>query len=220
MSGIIESVNLRDQIYEIIRDMILRRDINPGEKIVEDDLSKQIGVSRTPLREALCRLDNEGIVKIIPRRGAFVSELSQTTIIEVLQIREVLEGLVTRLAAENMTKKVLGQLRASLDNIRDTPDAPEHLIKFTHADEKFHDILLAASRNTMLQNFMSNINTHLRFIRIRTVVIPNRAKKTVNEHYTILDAIEQKDVARAEELMRQHITSVRNYAIKHIDSMK
>ena len=81
MHGIIESVNLKDQIYEIIRDMILRRDINPGEKIVEDDLSKQIGVSRTPLREALSRLENEGIVKIIPRRGAFVSELSKTTII-------------------------------------------------------------------------------------------------------------------------------------------
>ncbi|MBT4268889.1 MAG: GntR family transcriptional regulator [Deltaproteobacteria bacterium] len=220
MHGIIESVNLKDQIYEIIRDMILRRDINPGEKIVEDDLSKQIGVSRTPLREALSRLENEGIVKIIPRRGAFVSELSKTTIIEVLQIREVLEGLVTRLAAENMTKKILGQLKASLDYIKDTPDEPEHLIKFTHADEKFHSILLTASKNQMLQNFMSNINMHLQFIRIRTVVIPNRAKKTVNEHYMILDAIEQKNIEKAEELMRQHITSVRDYAIQHIDSMK
>ncbi len=220
MNGTIESVNLRDQIYEILRDMILRRDINPGEKIVEDDLSKQIGVSRTPLREALCRLENEGIVNIIPRRGAFVSELSKTTIVEVLQIREVLEGLVARLATQNMTKKILGQLRTCLNNIKDTTDEPKNLIKFTLSDEKFHNLLLTASKNQMLQNFMSNINMHLQFIRIRTVVIPNRAKKTVNEHFLILDAIEEKDVDKAEELMRQHIVSVRNYAIEHIDSMK
>ena len=84
--------NLRDQIYEIIRDMILRREIEPGGKIIEKELASKIGVSRTPLREALCRLENEKIIKSIPQRGAFVQKQSKETIIEVLLIREVLEG--------------------------------------------------------------------------------------------------------------------------------
>lgn len=219
MPGILESVNLKDQIYEILRDMILRREINPGQKIVEDELSKQIGVSRTPLREALGRLENEGIVEIIPRRGASVRKLSKETIIEVLEIREVLEGLVTRLATINMNNKILKQLKTCLDDIKDTPDEPKNFIKFTHADEKFHNLLLECCQNQMLKNNMATINMHLQFIRIRTVVIPHRAKKTVDEHFKVLNAVERQDIQEAEHLMRCHITSVRNYAIKNIEVM-
>ncbi|MBU0544519.1 MAG: GntR family transcriptional regulator [Proteobacteria bacterium] len=216
----IENINLRDQIYEILRDMILQREIGPGEKIGEEELSKKIGVSRTPFREALYRLEGEGIIEIIARRGAFVRRQSRATIIEVLEIREVLEGLVVRLVALNLSDKTLGQLQKCLDNIKDTPDEPSQLIKFTHADEEFHQLLLDACQNQMLKNLMATVNIHLQFIRLRTVVIPGRAKKTIREHYEILDAVAQKDASKAEALMRRHIASVREYATEHIENME
>ena len=211
--------NLRDQIYEIIRNMILRREIEPGEKIIEKELSKKIGVSRTPLREALCRLENEKIVKTIPQRGAFVQKLSKEKIIEVLLIREVLEGLVARQATQNIDKKTLTKLRTGLDRIYNIPDENNFLIQYTHADEEFHSLLLKVCQNSMLESMMQTVNTYLSIIRLRTVVLPGRAKKTVDEHYQILNAIENNDEQAAENFMRQHITSVRNYAIKNIEHM-
>ena len=211
--------SLRDQIYEIIRDMILRREIRPGEKILEKEFAKKIGVSRTPLREALCRLENEKIVKIIPQRGAFVQKQSKNKVVEVLLIREVLEGLVARQATQNIDKKTLTKLRKCLDKIQNTPDEENFLIKFTHADEEFHALLLEVCQNGMLNSMMELVNTHLKIIRLRTVVIPGRAKKTVAEHNEILKAIESKDEQAAENLMRKHIHSVRNYAIKNIENM-
>lgn len=219
MPSKINKQNLRDQVYEIIRDMILRREIKPGEKIIEKEFANIIGASRTPLREALCRLENEKIVKMIPQRGAFVQKQSPKMVVEVLLIREVLEGLVTRQATQNMDDKTLKQLRTCLNNIKDTPDIDKSLIKFTHADEEFHELLLEVSKNDMLRSMMDIVNTHLKIIRLRTVVIPGRAKKTVKEHYEILKAIENNDEMTAEKLMRKHIESVRNYAIKNIEDM-
>ena len=211
--------NLRDQVYEIIRDMILRREIKPGEKIIEKEFAKKIGASRTPVREALCRLENEKIVKTIPQRGSFVQKQSQKKVVEVLLIREVLEGLVTRQATQNMDKKTLMKLHKCLANIQNTPDNDKHLIKFTHADEEFHALILEVCQNGMLKSMMDIVNTHLKIIRLRTVVIPGRAKKTVEEHYEILKMIESNDEKTAEELMRKHIVSVRDYAIKNIEYM-
>ena len=111
MKRVVESPNLRDQTYDIIKNMIIVREIEPGKKINEEQLAKEIRVSRTPIREALCRLENEGIVKIIPRRVAFVADLNEINVSEILLIREVLEGLVARLATENMDEKTLDKLK-------------------------------------------------------------------------------------------------------------
>ncbi len=219
MENTIANVNLRDQIYEIIRGMILRREIGPGEKIVEENLAKKIGVSRTPLREVLFRLESEGIVQIIPRRGAFIREKSKEQIIEVLEIREVLEGLVTRLASNNIDNATLKEIKTKLASIKDIPDEEANLIKFTLADEEFHAHLLNACHNDMLKNIIGTINMHLQFIRLRTVVLPGRAKRTISEHYDIVTAIENKDAKKAEKLMRKHIASVRDFAIRNIHKM-
>ena len=215
----IESQNLRDRIYEIIRDMILHRELEPGEKIIEEEMAERIGVSRTPLREALLRLETDGIVKFIPRRGAFVRRQNKQKIIEVLEVREVLEGLVARLAAQKMDSQNLSRLRACLERINETQDTDDQLIRFTHADEEFHSILLDACGSGMLQNMMSTVNTNLKFIRLRTAVIPGRARRTVAEHYPIMEAIAKKDDRQAERLMRVHIASVTKYALKNIEKM-
>ena len=219
MEKLIVNTNLREQIYDILKNMIVHREIQPGEKINEEHVAKETGVSRTPIREALCRLENEKIIEMIPRRGAFVIRQTEATVREVLEIREVLEGLVTRLATILMDEKTLGQLTTCLEKIKSIPDEDRYLMKYTQSDIRFHSILLEACRNSMLQNMMATTNTHLQIIRLRTVVLPGRAKKTVEEHYEILKAIETGDEDSAETMMRKHVESVRRDSIKNLESM-
>ena len=219
MKKTVDNTNLRDQTYDIIKNMIILREIEPGKKINEEHIAKEIQVSRTPIREALCRLENEGIVKIIPRRGAFVSDLTETNVREILLIREVLEGLVVRLAVENMDEETLEKLRKALENVSTLPEKDRDLINYTRSEVDFHAILLSASNNKMLKNMMEIVNAHLQIIRLRTVVIPERAQKTVKEHQQILDAIENRDATSAEKLMREHIRSVREVALKNIEAI-
>ena len=219
MKKIVDSTNLRDQTYDIIKNMIILREIEPGKKINEEHIAKEIQVSRTPIREALCRLENEGIVKIIPRRGAFVSDLTETNVQEILLIREVLEGLVVRLAVENMDEKTLDKLRKVLEKVSTLPEEDRDLINYTQSEVDFHALLLSASNNQMLKNMMEIVNAHLQIIRLRTVVIPERAQKTVKEHQQILRAIENGDAASAEELMRKHVRSVREVALRNIEAI-
>jgi DNA-binding GntR family transcriptional regulator len=219
MNRILDRPNLREQVYDILRDMIIRREIEPGEKINEEHLAERIGVSRTPVRETLCRLENEGIVKVIPRRGAFVTRLTGDSVAEVLEIREALEGLVARLAAQRMDKPTLDALRACLHRVDATPESSRQPIQYTRAEEDFHAILLDACGNQMLKNMMEVVNAHLKLIRVRTVVLPGRARKSVEEHHQILKAIEKRDVSLAEEIMRKHVASVRNDALRSIESI-
>jgi DNA-binding GntR family transcriptional regulator len=219
MKKTIDNTNLRDQTYDIIKNMIILREIEPGKKINEEHIAKEIQVSRTPIREALCRLENEGIVTIIPRRGAFVSDLTETNVREILLIREVLEGLVVRLAVENIDAKTLQKLRKAIEKVSNIPEEDRDLVNYTRSEVDFHSILLSASSNQMLKNMMDMVNAHLQIIRLRTVVIPERAQKTVKEHQQILNAIEKGDADSAEELMRNHVRSVREVALRNIESI-
>lgn len=220
MAKYLDRPNLRDQVYDFVKEMIIMREIKPDEKINEEQLAERLRVSRTPIRETLCRLENEGIVKVIPRRGAFVVRQCKEKVIEILQIREVLEGLVAWLVTQNRDEKTLDKLKRCLERISSTPEEDGHLQKYTNADVEFHSLLLDASNNHMLQNMMGIVNAHLQIIRLRTVVLPGRAKKTVEEHYRVLEAIEKGNAKAAERLMRKHIESVRNSAIRNIGLME
>ncbi len=219
MAKIITNPNLRDQVYNIIIKMITKRELRLGEKINEERLAQEIGVSRTPVREALFRLENESIVEIIPRRGPFVVKLTEQMLKEIFEIREVLEGLVVRLATPLLDKKTIRKIRGVLDKIDATSDEEQNLTKYTNHDIEFHRLLLESCNNQMLTNMMGTINSHLQIIRLRTVGFPGRAKKTVSEHYKILAAIEKKDHLTAEKLMQQHISSVRKSALQNIEAM-
>lgn len=221
MKNKINAKYFRDQIYDIIVNLIVSRKLLPGEKIIEETLSKEIGVSRTPVREALNRLEKDGIVKTIPRRGAFVRKHSKENVLEILRIREVLEGLIVRILTQEMDEQTLNRLKKSVEKIDSVSDTGENLLKFTQADQEFHNILHEAykSRSQILKNMMKSVEAHLLIIRLRTVVIPGRAKKTVAEHKEILKAIEARDANLAEELMRKHIKSVRESALKNFEDL-
>ena len=220
MEQVLQHINLRDQVYDILKRRIIFREIESGKKINEEELAQALGVSRTPIRETLVRLEHEGIVKIIPRRGAFVVSQSIEKVIDLLQVREVLEGLVARLATENMDPERLDRHKQCLKKVSSTEDPADKLLKYTPADVEFHALLLQACDNELLKNMMESVNAHLQMVRLRTVTLPGRAEQTVREHYEIVAAMEKQDADLAERLMRKHVASVRKDAQKHIALMK
>ena len=200
--------NLTDQTYDILKNMILRRSLAPSEKIHEKEISKKIGVSRTPLRAALVRLESEGLVKILPRRGAYVAHQSKSKVVEIVQIREVLEGLLVRLVAHESNPGLTDKLKACLERIQKVDHAERSLMDYTKAETEFHALLLNACPNRMLRNLIKKLNMHLQLIRLRTVTVPGRADRTIVEHGRIVEAMERGDERAAEWSMRQHIASV------------
>lgn len=220
MEQFVERPNLRNQVYDILKKRIILREIEPGKKINEEELAESLGVSRTPIRETLVRLEHEGIVRIIPRRGAFVVSQSNKEVIDLLQVREVLEGLVVRLATENMERDLFDHLRRCLKEISSTDERDDRLLKYTPADVQFHALLLEACNNPLLKSMMETVNSHLQMVRLRTVALPGRPEQTVREHYEILEAIEQGNPILAEKSMRKHVESVRRDVLKNITLMK
>jgi DNA-binding GntR family transcriptional regulator len=216
---LIDNPNLRGQTYKILKNMIITREIQPGKKICEETLAREIGVSRTPIREALCRLEHEGIVKSIARRGSFVTMPSRENIIEILQIREVLEGLVVRLVIPHLQPADIQNLRDCLEKLRSTPEDARHVIEYTDSEVEFHDILLKKCPNAMLRQMMEMVHAHLQIIRLRTVILPGRAQKTLDEHLQILEAVGKGNAEAAELLMRRHVASVKAVALEHMDAM-
>jgi DNA-binding GntR family transcriptional regulator len=220
MERLPERTNLRDQIYDILKRRIVLRQIESGKKINEEDLAKSLGVSRTPIRETLLRLEHEGIVKIIPRRGAFVVSQTKEKVIDLFEVREALEGLVAQLATKNMNHELLDRLKRCLEKISSGDGDNNRLLKYTPADVEFHATLLEASDNELLKSMMESVNVHLQMVRLRTVALPGRPEQTVKEHYEILAAIEKKNSSLAEKLMRKHVASVRRDALKNMPLMK
>jgi DNA-binding GntR family transcriptional regulator len=216
---LIENPNLRGQTYKILKNMIINREMLPGKKIIEETLAQEIGVSRTPIREALFKLEHEGIVEIIPRRGAFVVKQSKEDIIEIMQIREVLEALIVRLVTPILSDTDIEELRLCLDRLRTTPEAERHALEYNDSELEFHGLLLNRCPNLMLRQMMEMVNARLQIIRLRTVVLPGRAQKSLDEHAEILEMIAKRNPEEAEALMRRHVISVRDMALENIEAM-
>ena len=135
-------------------------------------------------------------------------------------MREVLEGLVARLATENMKSKLFDRLKLCLKKVSSGDNDNNKLLKYTPADVEFHALLLEACDNALLKNMMESVNAHLQMVRLRTVALPGRPEQTVREHYEIVAAIEKRDSTLAEKLMRKHVASVRRDAQKNMPLMK
>jgi len=212
----VEVPNLREKVYEVIKRIIVSQEIKAGEKLDEDKLASQLGVSRTPIRESLCRLEKEGIVKIIPRRGAFVVSHSRQSIEEILSVREVLEGLSARQAASRVSDATLEVLESlskkfSESNVRLLSK------EYLQADVKFHKTIIEESGNELLISLMNMLNDHIQMLRLRTVTFEGRPELSLSEHRKILEALKARDPMLAESLMREHIKNVRDSYLKNIE---
>ena len=195
---------LREVVCETLRDAVRRGILQPGERLMEIQLAEDLGVSRTPVREAIRKLEMEGYVIMMPRRGTYVADLSIRDINEVFEIRTSLESLASGLAAERIDEDELEKLQRLLVEIGAYIKSGD-MESIVRTDTEFHDLLYQASRNTRLVGIISNLREQLTRFRTTSMSFPGRLKATLEEHRKIVEAIAQGDEKAARKAAEHHM---------------
>ncbi|MCL0106729.1 GntR family transcriptional regulator [Peptococcaceae bacterium] len=198
---------LREAVFEAVRDAIISGKFKPGERLMEVQLAEEMGVSRTPVREAIRKLELEGFVKIMPHKGAYVAKVSIKDIIDVFEVRAALEALAARLAAKRITEDELKQLKRAAMSIADLADGHDihDIEEAVKVDTGFHDIIYKASRNEKLVQFITHLREQMKRFRATSLALPGRTKMALEEHEKIVQALWDRNEELAAELSRKHI---------------
>ena len=194
---------MQEIAHDAIRDGILTGRHAPGQRLIADDLAKELGVSRMPVREALHRLEVAGLVTIAPHRGAVVSELSETECIEIYHVRAVLDGLATRLATPNLSEPDHARLTALLAEMEAGVEAkdPQRVL---NVNREFHTLIWIAARAPRLRDLLENLYDASQRFRNMSVLIPGRLDQITHEHRLIVEALACGDAAAAERYANEH----------------
>jgi DNA-binding GntR family transcriptional regulator len=197
--------NLREQTYLQLRNAILRGPIRPGTVLVQEQLAEHLGISRTPVRDALDRLASEGLVVRSPGGRIQVAPFSVEELREKYLVRRALEVLALRLAAPRMPGEPLTRLKFLIAAMRqDIADGKAQLV--AQGGAAFHDTIFAACGNTYLRQLLTNLNDSIRRYRHAAIDIPGRAAETLREHSQIYECLASGDIAAAQHAMEDHIT--------------
>lgn len=195
---------LREIVFEVLREAIIDGKLKPGERLMEIQLAEELGVSRTPVREAIRKLELEGFLVIVPRKGAYVAGISLKDITDVFEVRAALEALAAGLAAERVTEEGLDELERSLVQISELSDSND-LGSVVERDTSFHEVIYKASRNKCLVQIVSNLKDKIQRFRAASLARPGRTKLAIHEHREIVEAIADRNVELAQTLAREHI---------------
>ena len=160
-----EYLPLRDVVFNTLRQAILRGELKPGERLMEIQLANKLGVSRTPIREAIRKLELEGLVLMIPRKGAEVADITEKSLRDVLEVREALEELAVRLACDKIKEEELEELKEAAQEFKETLDC-EDVTRFAEADVKFHDIIYRTTDNERLIQLLYNLREQMYRYRV------------------------------------------------------
>lgn len=200
----VPSGSLRARVYNQLQKDILNGIYKSGESLIETKLSEDMGVSRTPIREALRQLELEGLVKCIPNRGAIVQGVTAQDIKDIYTIRMLIEGLAARWAAEKITPEELEELKEALEleEFYTLKNDTDHLLRL---DSRFHDVIFKASKSKPLMHTLSNFHLYVQRARNVSLSSPERAREALEEHKAIFMAIAAKDPEKAEKLTTEHI---------------
>jgi len=208
---------LSQKVYRILKTEIIKGSLKPGNKLLGSEIAKQLGVSRTPIREALRELAAEGFVKMTPNQGIIVNNSSIEEIQEFLQIRSVLEGLAARLAAGMINKKEIKELEKYQEQMEHYAKKDDNLA-FSEIDARFHELILCISGNIKLIQIRKNVSDLAHGYRKRSLSIPGRLKCSLKEHREILEALKRKNAEQADKLSQRHIENVfKNISKYHED---
>ena len=202
-----DKYSLRGQVFQEIREDILKGKFKENEELREATLGKELGVSRTPVREALRQLELEGLVHIIPNKGAYVTGITEKDVHDIYMTRSMLEGLCARWAAEHISEEQIQEMEEVLlltEYHLDRGNAEQ----LAELDGKFHEVLYDASQSRILRHIFSDFHKYVQVARKRSVKKEDRAKKSLEEHREILNALRTGDADRAEELAHIHILNV------------
>jgi DNA-binding GntR family transcriptional regulator len=200
------SASLRDQAYALLRQAIADADIYASSEEIRLDeraLSESLGVSRTPVREAMTLLEQEGFLRMVPRRGIYIVRKSKREIVEMIQMWAALESMAARLATLHATDEEIARLRHMFDQFRDSTPA-EHIAEYSDANIAFHQSIVELSKSQIILDTIKNIFIHVRAIRRMTISQSDRASRSIVDHLRIIEALEKRDTELAERLVRDH----------------
>lgn len=199
-----EDMPLRDVVFQTLREGILTGELKPGERLMEIHLANRLGVSRTPVREAIRMLELEGLVTMIPRKGACVASISKQDLKDVLELRRALDSLAVKLACERISPEQLLALHAAAKEFEKST-ASNNAKEIAQADVRFHDIILDAAGNKRLIQMVNNLAERVFRYRLEYIKDRNNHEQLIKEHAKILEYIEKKDSEAAQRAIELHI---------------
>lgn len=198
--------SLKDKVYDSLRQAIMAMDIYSSSeelRLDERQLAEDLGVSRTPIREAITRLEQEGFVRVAQRRGVFVVRKTKVEILEMIVAWAALEGMAARLITLHATDKEIETLRALFADAENN-QLMARIDEYSERNIEFHQQILRLSKNQLINEMAANLFAHMRSIRHRTIAESNRAERSIIDHMHIIEALEHRDTELAERLVRQH----------------
>lgn len=199
-----EYLPLRDVVFNTLRQAILKGELAPGERLMEIQLADRLGVSRTPIREAIRKLELEGLVLMIPRKGAEVAKISEKSLRDVLEVRRSLEELAIELACQRMTEEEIARLEETQEAFREAVNHGDAM-GIAESDEHYHDIIYYGTGNARLVQILNNLREQMYRYRLEYIKDADKRQVLLVEHDNILKAIKRRRVAEAKEAMREHI---------------
>ncbi len=219
LKPVAEEFVLKDRIYQELKRAILAVDIYASDeehRLDERRLADDLGVSRTPVREALVRLENEGFVRNVPRRGAFVARKTKAEIVEMILVWAALESMAARLVTERASDHEIATLRRLFATF-EGEQVGAKIDEYSETNIEFHQALLRLSRCALLNDMTDNLFAHMRGIRRRTISEADRASRSIIDHLHIIEALERRDTELAERLARQHTLDLAVHVEENVD---
>ncbi len=204
-------LSLTTKIFNILREDILNGRYKEGEKLVEIKLAEELGVSRTPVREALKQLELDGIVGNIPNRGVTVLGISKQDIEDIYEIRTAIEGIATRWAVERITNEELRTLKEIFE-LMEFYTSKQDIEKFGELNTKFHETIYCATKSRYLEQVLKDFQYYMKKMRRKSLQVKGRIQKSLNEHKAILDAFIARDQDAAEKALAIHVSNSKKNA--------
>jgi len=208
-----------DRAYVALKGVILSLDIydKPNEvRLDERQLAQDLGISRTPVREAMAQLEREGFVRSVPRRGIYVVRKTKQEVIELITARAALESMAARLITMNASDEEIATLRSMFATF-ENGQLHAKLDEYSEVNIEFHQTIIRMSRNGVLVDLAENLFTHMRMIRRKTIGEDDRADRSIRDHMNIIHALEERDTERAENLVRNHALGLAEHVARHAD---
>lgn len=205
---------LRDVVFNTLREAILKGELKPGERLMELQLASKLGVSRTPIREAIRMLEQEGLAVTIPRKGAEVAKMTEKDMEDVLQIRDALDELAASIACEQITSEELEELKYTMREFEEYTRTAD-VKRIAEADVRFHDIIYKATRNPKLENMLNNLREQMYRYRVEYLKDEKNYPVLIKEHSEIVEGLSKKNKEKLTAAMHEHVKNQAN-AVKEI----
>lgn len=199
-----EYMPLKELVFTTLKKAILKGELQPGDRLMELQLAEKMGVSRTPIREAIHKLSKEGLVTLIPRKGAEVAGISKKMLTDVLRVRMNLEKMAFSLAFENISSSQISELSELAKAFESSVESGD-ILKMTEADENFHFVIYDAADNNKLREILGNLKENMYRYRLEYLRNPEYRELLISEHYQMVDSLSVKDLEKGLQTVEKHI---------------